>query len=147
MESILVLCSSIPPVHWTEQPGRPLHSQAVLTVIRTLWLCLALFWVALWPCICWQPIDDFIFLLFLLSPIEDWTAATDIGDTTNKSNEIPSTDVADQNNRERLSVSGVDRCFLGWFWQFWIVICWRNCYCLLQTWLSLRHKKTTKGLL
>ncbi|KAK7812000.1 hypothetical protein U0070_018560 [Myodes glareolus] len=34
---------------------------------------------------------------------EDWTAATDIGDTTNKSNEIPSTDVADPNNREHLS--------------------------------------------
>ncbi|EGW14831.1 BDNF/NT-3 growth factors receptor [Cricetulus griseus] len=44
----------------------------------------------------------------------DWTAATDIGDTTNKSNEIPSTDVADQSSREHLSVSGVDRCLLGW---------------------------------
>ncbi|CAH6796405.1 Ntrk2 [Phodopus roborovskii] len=38
---------------------------------------------------------------------EDWTAATDIGDTTNKSNEIPSTDVADQTNREHLSVYAV----------------------------------------
>uniref|UniRef100_A0A8C2LY33 BDNF/NT-3 growth factors receptor n=1 Tax=Cricetulus griseus TaxID=10029 RepID=A0A8C2LY33_CRIGR len=38
---------------------------------------------------------------------EDWTAATDIGDTTNKSNEIPSTDVADQSSREHLSVYAV----------------------------------------
>lgn len=38
---------------------------------------------------------------------EDWTTPTDIGDTTNKSNEIPSTDVADQSNREHLSVYAV----------------------------------------
>lgn len=115
MESMLVLCISIPAVRLTQQPGPSPHNQAVPTVIRTLWLCLALLWVALWPCVCWQPIHDFIFLLFLFSPIEDWTATTDIGDTTNKSNEIPSTDVADQNNREHLSVSGVERYFLGWF--------------------------------
>ncbi|XP_052012674.1 BDNF/NT-3 growth factors receptor isoform X1 [Apodemus sylvaticus] len=38
---------------------------------------------------------------------EDWTTPTDMGDTTNKSNEIPSTDVADQSNREHLSVYAV----------------------------------------
>ncbi|XP_015855717.1 BDNF/NT-3 growth factors receptor isoform X2 [Peromyscus maniculatus bairdii] len=38
---------------------------------------------------------------------EDWTAATDIGDTTNKSNDIPSTDVAGETNPEHLSVYAV----------------------------------------
>ncbi|XP_030878492.1 BDNF/NT-3 growth factors receptor-like, partial [Leptonychotes weddellii] len=39
---------------------------------------------------------------------EDYgTAANDIGDTTNRSNEIPSTDVADKSGREHLSVYAV----------------------------------------
>ncbi|KAK2509729.1 hypothetical protein MC885_020995 [Smutsia gigantea] len=35
------------------------------------------------------------------------TAANDIGDTTNRSNEIPATDVADKTGREHLSVYAV----------------------------------------
>lgn len=54
--------------------------------------------------------------------MEDYgTAANDIGDTTNRSNEIPSTDVADKAGREHLSVSDIDSCFLGWFWAFWML--------------------------
>ena len=56
------------------------------------------------------------FLLFPSFPIKDYgTAANDIGDTTNRSNEIPSTDVADKTGREHLSVSRLLACFLDGF--------------------------------
>lgn len=52
------------------------------------------------------------FLLFSLSLTLDYgTAANDIGDTTNRSNEISSTDVADKTGREHLSVSGIKSYF------------------------------------
>lgn len=79
------------------------------------------------------------FRLFPISPTVDYgTAANDVGDTTNRSNEIPSTDVADKTGREHLSVSGINSCFLGWFKVLWMLKCGRKWSCF-NTSLSRRH--------